>query len=261
MGDPSTDADVIRARGWRQGSLLRPVELPLEFRPDPPLHEDALLYVLTHDCDLVQTDFEKEPYVEFLVISPIQQIDGNFAFGRHPRLLDFQILEAPFRVCCHDRITLSRSILAQLEPVQDLPVDDYVRDLIAEWVSKRYIRPAFPDEFNRRLAEQGKRIQQFCKKFGHNFSQIYIHCTPERDELPAGDSYDLTVWMVLIPITDPGDAQSLARDLAKILEGCPDIRVDDCRLVTEDDVTLAHLRIFSPWDFDYLTHREPLHHL
>ena len=134
-------------------------------------------------------------------------------------------------------------------------------DLICEWVAKRYIRPAFPDEFNRRIREQATQIQKFFKRNGHHFSQILIHCAPERDELSNGEKYDLTVWMVVLSPHEPGSPEAgamdaLIKDFHKILEGCPDIRTDDCRSVTEDDVTLGHLRLFSEWDFDYLTHRE-----
>lgn len=263
MEAPLTDADAIRARGWRQGSIIRPAALPPESIADRSLPENTLLYVLTHDCDLVQADFEKEPYVELLVMAPINQPDGNFAFGRHPRLLDIQLAGGAFRLCCHDRLRLSRPLLAGIDPLREMAADPYLRDLIAEWMAKRYLRPAFPDAFNRRIAEQGRPIQRFCKKWGHLFSQFYIHCAPEGEELPDGATYDLTVWMVLqteaAGSAAATGARALAEQFANILKACPGIQLDDCRSVTEDDVTLAHLHIFSPWDFDYLTHREALH--
>ncbi len=261
---PAQDADAIRANGWRQGSLLQPVDLPLPRKVQPHFEilQGAYFYVLTHDCDLVQPDFGKEPSVEVLVISPIEKIDGNFAHGRHPRTIDFQIGADAFRANCHTRHTFQRSILAGIRPVNELTVEDYTRDVISEWISKRYIRPAFPDEFNRRLHGRGKAIQKFLKDHGSRFWQILISCNPSREELPANEKYDLLIWLVEDPnlkeSVDEEPSSSLAKEFGKIIEGCPGIQLNDCRMVTEEDVTLGHTRIFSAWDFDYLSHREVL---
>lgn len=262
MDAPARDPGAIRANGWRQGSLLMPSDLPHDTLASLNLPEQALLYVLAHDCDLVQPDFEKEPSVELLVIVPIDTPDGNHAHGKNSRIIDFDTGAGTFRAVCHSRFTLPRWILCTVKPADLPPVDEYTRDMISQWISKRYIRPAFPDTFNRRLAAQKKQIQKFLKNHGARFWQILVACNPSHEELPDGDPYELLVWLVESPDFDASAASvtssSLANDFANILKQCPSINLEECRVVTEDDVTLGHTRLFSEWDFDYLTHREAL---
>jgi len=144
----------IRERGWRQGSVLIPTNLDPEIRDGLSLHEDSLLFVLTQDCDLVQPDFEKEPYVELLEIRPVTTVDGNYEHGRNARKLDFFLGESAYRASCHDRHRLNRAILANIEPSGYHPVERTLCDMVADWIAKRYARPAFPDAFNRRLASE-----------------------------------------------------------------------------------------------------------
>ncbi len=262
MDASKPDADAIRTNGWRQGSLLLPANLPREVVASLDLADGALLYVLTHDCDLVQPDFEKEPSVEFLVVVPISKADGNYLHGRHPRIIDVLTKGGAFRASCHSRTVLKREILCSIRPAGGPAFDDYTRDVISQWISKRYIRPAFPDAFNFRLRHQGKAIQKFLKEHGHRFRQILVACNPARTELPPDDSYDLILWLVEVFDLDTSAAAvssaALAHQLGGILRQCPGILLDDCRVVTEDDVTLGHTRIMAEWDFDYLTHREAL---
>ncbi len=226
----------------------------------PDLPPDALLLVLTHDCDLVQPDFEKEPFVEFLVLQPIPRTDGNFAHGRHPRFLDFAIGEGCFRAFCHHRHRRPRICLTACAPLETHPIDDPLSDLVTQWIAKRYTRPAFPDAFNLRLSRDQRAIKRFFQSNGHHFRDILINCTPRHDELNDGNPYQLIAWLVLAPdaTLSETERQNLTIEFEQLLGGCPGIEIGECRIVDEGDVSLAHLRYLLPWDFDYLTHRETL---
>lgn len=256
------DAEQIRAKQWRQGCILLPEQLPAGTIASPLLLEggNRLLYVLTHDCDLVQADFAKEPYVEVLAIEPITAADGNLTHGKNSRLLDFTIGVSAFRASCHDRFRIDRRLLTNLSPSEAHPVDSALCDLITGWISKRYIRPAFPDEFNIRLNQETRAIRKYFKRYGHLFERIYIACNPQLEELPGDEDYKLTVWLVLEDKdAGPSDvlkAQELVVQLEQILNGCRGIEVLECLAVQESEITLAHLRVLSLWDFDDLTYRE-----
>lgn len=253
-------AEDIRRQGWRQGSILLPEHLALPERTALGLPADALLLVLSHDCDLVQPDFDKEPHVELLVLHPIARADGNFAHGRHPRTLDFTLGEASFRASCHERHRLPRTCLVTCSPSEAHPVNDALCDLVTQWIAKRYTRPAFPDAFNVRLSRDHRAIKRYFQTHGHHFRNVLINCDPRNDELTDGAPYQVVVWLVLAlgATLSPHDRQQRVVELEKLLAACPGIEIGDCRIVTEDDVTLAHLRYLAPWDFDYLTHREAL---
>jgi hypothetical protein len=255
------EAEQIRANHWRQGCVLLPEQLPEEVLASfsLPVGDGRLLYVLTHDCDLVQADFTKEPYVELLLITPVSVADGNLTHGKNSRLLDFNVGVSAYRASCHDRFRIDRQLLAKQAPSAVHPIDTALCDLITDWISKRYIRPAFPDAFNIRLNREARAIRKYLKKYGQMFERIYIICNPQLEELSDDEDYQLTVWLVLEdPEAGPGDvrtAQELVVQLEQILDGCRGIKVLDCRVVRESEITLAHLRILSLWDFDDLSYR------
>ncbi len=256
------DAEKIRANGWKQGAVLLPERLPEGVLDDFNLPEHALLYVLTHDCDLVQPDFQKEPHVEVLVIESITTIDGNYTHGKNSRLLHFSIGEGAFQASCHDRHRLDRKMFAQIAPSEAHPVNPILCALISEWMSKRYTRAAFPDAFNRRLSCERKFIRKFFQEHGECFDQILIRCEPGREELFDDQDYRVAVWLVLDDSQRSGldtfAVQKSVVEFEQTLNGCRGIELLDCRAVEESQVTLAHLRFFSPWDFDDLTFKETL---
>ncbi|MGB0744714.1 MAG: hypothetical protein ACPGSB_09325, partial [Opitutales bacterium] len=113
------DAGKIRANKWRQGCVLLPDELPdgvLEDLSLPSLNGEFLFYVLTHDCDLVQADFTKEPTAELLLITQVASPDGNLTHGKNSRVLEFSIGESYYRASCHDRYRIDRRLLAKVKP-------------------------------------------------------------------------------------------------------------------------------------------------
>jgi len=256
------DAEQIRANQWRQGCVLLPEQLPSQIATSLPLQpeRDQLFYVLTHDCDLVQENFEKEPFVELLLITPVSVVDGNLTHGKNSRMLEFTIGVSCFRASCHDRFQADRRLLAQLKPSEAHPSDPLVCDLICHWMAKRYIRPAFPDTFNIRLNREDRAIKRFLKKHGSDFEQIYIDCDPPSNELSEEVDYKLRIWLVFWELEPQSNAPLLAEKLAvqfeDIITNCPGIEVIECLAIREAQVNLAHLRIMSPWDFDFLTYRE-----
>ncbi|MCC5835437.1 MAG: hypothetical protein JJU20_11945 [Opitutales bacterium] len=254
------DAAKIRANQWKQGCVLLPEKLPSEILNSLQFEEGQLFYVLTHDCDLVQADFTKEPYVELLKIKPMSTVDGNLIHGKNSRQLDFKIGESSFRASCHDRYRIDRRLLAGLKPSEIHPNDERLCDLITDWIAKRYIRPAFPDAFNIRLGRESRTIKQFLKKFGHVYERVYMVCDPQLEELNDDADYKLTVWLVFREedeeLVDVVKAQKLVVEFEQILNGCRGIDVCECLAVGESEVTLAHLRTLSLWDFDYLTRSE-----
>jgi len=256
------DAAQIRANGWKQGAVLLPEHLPAGLVDSHGLTiaPEDLLYVLTQDCDLVQEDFTREPYVEFLLARPIAAPDGNLSYGKNSRLLDFTIGESSYRASCHDRFRMDRRSLAPLTPSEVHQADANLCDLIADWITKRYIRPAFPDAFNNRLKQEEKPIRKFLKKHGHAYTRIYMNCAPREAEIDPDEDYQLTVWLVLNEShSEPVDAlmaQKLVVEFEQILDGCQGIKVLECMAVPESEVTLAHLRVMSLWDFDDLSYRD-----
>jgi hypothetical protein len=251
--------EAIQANGWKQGSVLLSESFPK--MPDG-INDDneSIFIVLTQDCDLVQDDFEKEPYVELLKATPASDgLNGNFAHGKNPRIIDIQIGEQVYRASCHDRALIDRKHLISVSASEIHQVSPQARDMITEWIAKRYTRPAFPGTFNDRLRPEAKAIGKMLKTSGHYFEDILINCSPETEK--PKESYILMVWMVMRTEDHEDEiirieAQKTVTSFEQLIDACPGLEVKDCRVVSEATVTLDDLRFFVPWDFDYLTYRK-----
>lgn len=260
------DADAIRDRGWRQGSVLLPESLPTDCPFEPSLSEhpsESVLIVLTQDCDLVQFDFAKEPYVEVIRAVPVQNQDGNLLYGKNPRRIHFQIGEVTHEANCHERTRMPRQLLAAIDPSSAHVLDPLTLDLLREWIAKRYIRPAFPDTFNERVLKgpNGKAIRRLLERQGHWFRDLYLMCTPSDVELAEGESYEIVVWPTMgSEDFDDRDTRMSATkacaDLEVLLAKCSGIKVNECSLRHEGQITLDDLHYAAAWDFDDLSHRE-----
>jgi hypothetical protein len=262
------DADEIRDRGWRQGSALLPDSLPGDCVFEPALPDasgEAVFLILTQDCDLVQSDFEKEPFVELIRAVPVERTDGNLLYGKNPRRIHFRIGEITFEASCHERSRTSRRHLATCTPSAAHALDPLTLALLREWIAKRYTRPAFPDAFNERVrqGQNGRAIRKLLEREGHYFFDLYLSCNPFDRELPEGEPYEIMVWPTM-GSEDYRDeemrkaAGDACVDLEKLLLKCSGIRVNECSLRHEGQITLDDLHFFAPWDFDDLSHREKL---
>jgi len=120
MRTDETDAQKIRDAGWRQGSIL-PLELVRRLIKDgscPSLEEfresadDDWWLVVSQDCDVVQRDFDKEPFVEIIRVETTEAHVGGDHWGKNPRRFQFVDkatgTEQLFQVIVHDRLRIDR---------------------------------------------------------------------------------------------------------------------------------------------------------
>jgi len=260
------DVEKIVQHGWRQGAVLLPESAPDTNAFEPSLkniNAKSILIVITQDCDIVQPDFEKEPYVEILLASPVSgATNGNCLYGKNPRLIQFHVGERCFEASCHDRARMDRRILATCSPCEIHCVDEDHILMLRQWLAKRYTRPAFPDQLNRRVNAKpyGPAIRKILEQRGHLFQQIFLSCTPRDEELLDGTPYQLAIWPTM-SLEDHEDddlraeAIQATTDLEASLTKCQGIVIAQCQVRHQGQVTLDDLYFFSEWDFDFLTHR------
>jgi hypothetical protein len=253
-------SEEIRLRGWTQGAVIAAkFARALTFRHLPIVEDDAVMVVISQSCDIVQSSIEREPWIEILKARPAQEPNGNYAHGKNPRSIQFGIDGVIYEASCHDRAIFPREELAKIEP-DKRQLTQHTIGMLAEWIAKRYVRPAFPDELNRRIYAQRTKIGDVLKKHGALISQILLHHTPA-DELPVDEGDYALVVKLVVPDDDYADkvkkeaALKATIPLEKALNACSGIKVANCSLASESTITLDDLRWAAPWDFDYLTHR------
>lgn len=247
----------LLAQGWRQGSVL-PIELARELAAFAnltlPLGSGDLLVVLSHDCDICHRDIEKEPWAELLAVREIPQGPaGDMVFMRNPRVLEFVgrlgASERSFRASASERGFAPRGRLAGIAPGAHLITQP--PDLLAAWLSNRYIRSAFPDAFNERIDPALKGIARKLKAHGDALYSIYL--LMEDEELPLDTPYHLVVRGTMLS----GDfavherrvqAQLALGGLVAALSGCRGIEVIDDALVSEAEISLDEIRPMKRWN-------------
>lgn len=162
-------SDLVRAAGWRQGSIARPADtgalLVASVGRVPELGEAIVhLVAVTQDCDLVQEP-DIEPFVEFMVCWETEAVEPLYRYGRNPRLLHLRTVgeDEPgpwLHVSIHDRFRVGKETLIGIAVDRDVRLDPHNARLLSRWIAKRYTRPAFPDAFNVRLAANYRSLPE-----------------------------------------------------------------------------------------------------
>ncbi|TFB71901.1 hypothetical protein E3O06_11620 [Cryobacterium glaciale] len=250
------EVEEIRVRNWTQGSIVSGSDLQLSTQVVGGDDPAALYVVASHPCDVVNSDFIKEPHVDILPMNQIDSTDGSFTHGKNPRKLHLDWNGDAYAVDLIGRRTIDRRLLAGATPQGQL--EAAVQRVLAAWLGSRYSRPAFADEFNARVEGTTSRIGKALKNNGQAMSGIYVATT--LDELPSGSDYPLQMLFCMRTedFVEPdlwGQVDEAAEQIAKLMRECEGVDLIDYEVKSEADTSLEELRTFARWDYDWLTFR------
>ena len=260
------DASPLRTSGWRQGSIV-PDSLAEKLVFEEILSLDPvpgqLFLVVSHDCDVQNGSFSREPSVELIRAIPRESDDGSLRHGRNPRKLlvdvETQTDSRLFEMSVQDRIVLDRRLLLGNDPDNARRLDPRTLRIVVRWLMNRYDRAAFPDAFNERLRPVHQRIRKSLARGGSNISGIYLKV--EDDELSEGTEYHVFAEATMpVEAYENSEIRRLAQtcfdEVAGAIADCDGIVVSEHVLVSEGDFTVDELRQLTRWDWDDLSLRE-----
>jgi len=253
---------------WRQGSILPrdlvdPGVLPTDLDPA------AKLVIVSHSCDIVHPSYEGEPYVEFFIARPALKAESLKRRGKNPRRLQFLMgddgTDYVYEISVHDKFRVSRQVLEGKEPDTSrvVPKDDVAT--IARWAAKRYNRPAFPTEFDRRLSMVGKdKFERAIRRYGDDVSGIFIAFLSSTGELKDTEAYQISVRIVAPQEALANDEreQALLRlktELENLFGNCAGIQVEGLRLDSETAFSLEDLKNSTVWDYEFVSEEDSEH--
>jgi hypothetical protein len=250
-------SDSIRERGWRQGRLLDGAIARSLLANDDDLDDFDDFVIISHSCDVVSDDFEKEPTVELIGRRRIDSADGNYAFAKSPRLWHMSAGADMYELRMSSRREIPRQHLAEHDPIGSITEADL--RILKRWMANRYARAGFADEFNRRCRPALARVAGRLKRDGHMMSAIYV--LVDDSELPEEKDYEIVVIATMLEEDyDVAEHRSTCQEslnqIVLHLDGCDGILVTDAELRSEAAVSLADLRELSRWDFDSLSLRD-----
>ena len=209
--------------------------------------EDNILVVISQDCDIVKAP-SCEPYIEFIYGKTINEIEGSCLNGKNSRKLILSD-KKNYIFVIHDKFRVKKekvlSIIEPLESIDQLQSDNL--DILKKWISKRYTRAAFPDEFNNRLSNN-KVYEKLAKKdLSKKISYVLIAVTDE--ELPSDRCYEPEI-IIIIP---ENISENEKKEIEELYEKGFSIEGQinpDIMLRSEIDVSIKELRKYKRWDRD-----------
>lgn len=259
MTGDGSDASSIKQSGWRQGSILgEQLTGRLRTQNDLPELGSGFWFVISHDCDVCNESFEKEPLVELLFARklPPEEVDGNKFWTKNTRVLQFEQEGATYLCDIRWKCLVSRRCFLGETPSAAIAADN--SRLTSSWLAKRYLRSGFPDAFNERARRAVGKIREKAKSLGKWISAIYL--VVQDDELPEGKSYKVTLiaTMKTEHYEDPElrkEAEKLFGVIEASLSSSSGIDIVESELRSEADVSIDDLRFLKRWDYDDLTYR------
>ena len=261
--DEGFDSETIMRQGWRQGSILGS-ELATEARAvaasDLDVRCSDLLIVASHDCDVVNPSFEKEPFVELVSARPGAVGDRTRASGRNPRILEFDFDYGEDHVVLswtpHRRWQVRRSLLLPHRPRGCLP--DRERRLLALWLAKRYVRSGFPNAFDQRWRTKLRRWYKLLQRHSDQLLGVYLRLN-SLDDLDDDDPY---FCHLLLAVPHQARRQTDWASKRAEIEGDvkvfwdqfrPAIQCADVEVLGTDEITLADIEPYQRFDADWIS--------
>jgi hypothetical protein len=264
----NNDDDVanLKELGWRQGSVL-PSSLFNQLAKDSGLvfiPGDHCAIIASQDCDVVNASYLAEPYVELIKAVRVEKMNGNFAFGKSGRKLQFELAGAAgpctYELSIHERWRSDRRILEGTKPDQSIFLSEAEKMQLAGWLAKRYRRAAFPDAFNDRFSAslRSGEFHRLMKTWGHLISAVFLIVSPEED-LPPERHYRITAYAT-VPCERYADEQERLQDdfqplFEDALQAIDGIEVVDAIVISDDTFTLADVLRTRKLDLDYMSYK------
>ena len=246
-------SDYFKANDWRQGTLIDDkaaifslVKSTCSCKSfDSPLPE--FLVIVSQDCDIFHHNLEDEPYID-LIKGYLKEKDGNLMYGKNPRKLQIEYGKGVICFFIHDIFCVSKDVFREINPNHaTMPLGKDNTKQIVNWISKRYVRAAFPDEFNNRLSK-AKQVDKMSKNpLMGEVSLIYIDLPNE--ELKTEQDYEVT----MIIGVKHGSKQIIITEVENVFYeafNVPGIKAE-INVYDEYDITYETISTYKRFDLDY----------
>lgn len=244
--------------GWQQGVIVAPgvVEYPAAVG----------FLVLNQTCDCISPDLENEPSFELLPLVSLEQApDANLLNGQNARRIHLQIQQGDRDIWVGARMAdicfFDRSRYKELIFATDLSIAQPVIDGVISWRAARYLRPAFPDDFEKAIRAPLSKVKKFIKREEALIDSILISLDPF-DELTEGEMYEVQIRLMVRPevMGVPDQVKRLSAVASKIKEhfSKSDALIDpNCMVTALDEMTLWDKTKFVDFSrYDYLSFGE-----
>jgi hypothetical protein len=235
--DDKARVEALRTQGWRQGSVL-PLSLVEKAKLDARWPErisvgpDDWVIVLSHDCDLRNGNPDNEPYAEVLVARRLGQetTKSGEKHGRNSRRLQFRgTLDGSaveLFAHAHERFPIERLLLAEAPPDGKRSIERL--DVLITWITKRYQRQAFPDEFDILARKAKDKVDKFLSKNADQIAGVFIAFADIPNKSPR---FNVAFRIVIKTSSEevkhwPDQQAKIEEAFESCWEGVPDVEIE-----------------------------------
>lgn len=258
----------LEEAGWRQGSVVNPLDLQhLLDSIGIPYEVDLVLLLASQSCDIANNNVESDPYIELSVARRIEGAKGHLTHNKNPRILHTYITcrmsngevstEENLELKAFEKIAIPKEKLVGLLPDLDSLLEDRQLQSYVAWLAARYSRPALPTAFNNRIrvADPKGKLRDKAKKSNAHLVGIYVEILPDA-EIKDDESYSVNL-LGLLPagfVGDSNKAENAINAYAEILRNAGMEVVS--AIHTEDHISLASIKRFKRFYYDDLSLKE-----
>ncbi|MFT6915189.1 MAG: hypothetical protein ACJAWL_001492 [Motiliproteus sp.] len=256
--------------GWQQWSLIGRDQLPdwlVWHINSKGGNECQLFIVVTQTCCIANESYRDEPWLELiggvlLDQPPHQRLIGGYS----PRELHVPILNSvhadagTLELKMRYRFQLPREHFGLFSPSAHHHVSERYKHNLRAWMTSRYCRPAFPDNFADRLSKfsdkLAEKLSKYSAKYPDDLIMVLVTHSPDT-ELPDDENYQCE-WKLVhsqdITTEQEKEIRVIEKSFSDRIEGVAGINGSFVAF-DETEVSIAELRAGERWFFDYLTYR------
>ncbi len=254
----------LEEAGWRQGSVIRKLDLPALTKLDNI--DETVVILISQSCDIANNNIKEEPFVEVLVCKSIDSSNGNFTFNKNPRKIhtelllrtsDGDVFSSQFvESLAFRKILVPKAFFVGKIPDEDIMMEEEQLNHLKNWLSARYTRSALPTEFNNRVnaADKKDKRKKKAKSLNKHLSGLYVEITPDV-EIEENENYSVNLLGLLSPAFD-GKIEEVKTSVDEIAGIFRKAGMEVTSAVRkEDQVSVAVFRRFKRLYYDDLSLR------
>lgn len=257
---------------WRQGHVLEKSAATALDLIHPDFPEASFVIVATHDCDLAALP-DKEPFVEVIVGRVIASL-GASSHAKVARQLQIELEGSSGKIVAEFLATAKAQVrkadLAAHTPDSGFGLGAQGLVIFQRWLSARYRRAAFPDEFEQRLKKNRKlsqRIDKALAEVGQHVIAIYFDVDGGKDvsHSASDDPYKLGIYLLYDTSKSEAEASHHAQAAAEKIEHefekvfkkpdgtWEDIQLEYCDAISDSAMTYRDSLMFKQWRLDHFS--------
>jgi len=248
--------------GWQQGAIIAVSEIKpfiQSFISDINPCDEGVFIITSQDCDVLN---DKESFIEMVLATVTETpTDTGLMHGRSVRDL---YLPCHNNHCYHmninARVWVASKVKEELQPNDNLPNE--LTNRLSGWLSFRYRREAFPDDFNDKLKKSISNLRRSLSKLKNEYLiAIYLDIEPDR-KLEQGENYDVGMLVIIAEETPEAISEEYANIFNRFMTKSKNDAgttfhpyINESVIIYESEVTVADIRRLKKWHLEDISSR------